>query len=308
MPAESGMRFMKALLPGLRFDRRKCCGKDRGMSKLTIKELQELKGKRQITCTTAHDYFTACACQQAGIDMFVTSGEFIRQYIAGDFTKTTETMTDLLTALEGVRKGAPDCFIYASIPHGAGNISDEKAIEASMCALNHGADAIYYSGMSLERIRACSRQKIPVIGHAGMIPWFASWLGGFHAVGKTGAEAYRVYQDALAMQEAGCIAIELECVPHEVAKEITKRLDILVISMGSGHDCDGDYMFSHDMLGMHTNRYPRHSVRYRNLYEQACEGLKEFAEDVKTGTIADKQKLINISPEELDQLKDLLNR
>lgn len=278
------------------------------MSKLTIKELLGLKGKRQITCTTAHDYFTACACQQAGIDMFVTSGEFIRQYIAGDFSKTTETMTDLLTALEGVRKGAPDCFIYASIPHGAGNISDEMAIDAAMTALNNGADAIYYSGMPLERIRACADQRIPVIGHAGMIPWFASWIGGFHAVGKTGLEAYQVYRDALAMQEAGCIAIELECVPHEVAKEISKRLDIIVISMGSGHDCDGDYMFSQDMLGMHTNRYPRHSIRYRNLYEETCEGLREFTDDVNSGSIAEKQKLINISPEELGQFLDLMDR
>lgn len=240
--------------------------------------------------------------------MFVTSGEFIRQYIAGDFSKTTETMEDLMTVLEGVRKGAPDCFIYASIPHGVGNISDGEAIKAAMVALNNGADAIYYSGMSLDRIRACANQRIPVIGHAGMIPWFASWLGGFHAVGKTGTDAYQVYRDALAMQEAGCIAIELECVPHEVAKEISKRLDILVISMGSGHDCDGDYMFSQDMLGLHTNHYPRHSVRYKNLYEHTCEGLREFANDVNTGAIAQKQKLINISPEEFYNFKELLEK
>lgn len=278
------------------------------MSKLTIKELFDLKGKRQITCTTAHDYYTACACEKAGIDMFVTSGEFIRQYIVGDFTKTTENMSDLLTVLEGVRKGAPDCFIYASIPHGLGNISDEEAIKACMAALNNGADAIYYSGMSLDRIRACADQKIPIVGHAGMIPWFASWLGGFHAVGKTADAAYQVYQDALAMQKAGCIAIELECVPYKVAEEISKRLDIIVISMGSGHKCDGEYLFSQDLLGLHNNHYPRHSLRYKNLFELTCEGIQEFADDVNSGSIAQKQKLINIPEEELDKFKELLNR
>lgn len=278
------------------------------MGKLTVKELLALKGKRQITCTTAHDYFTACACEKAGIDMFVTSGEFIRQYIAGDFSSTTETMTDLLTVLEGVRKGAPNCFIYASIPHGAGNESKSTAIKACMEAMNHGADAIYYSGMSLETIRACADEKIPIIGHVGMIPWFSSWLGGFHAVGKTADEAYQVYQDALAMQEAGCIAIEMECVPYEIAEEISKRLDIIVISMGSGHKCDGEYMFSQDMLGIHTNRYPRHSVRYKNLFEESCEGLGEFVQDVQQGTIDEKQKLIKVQPEELEKFRQLLNQ
>jgi len=269
--------------------------------KLTVKGLMELKGKRQIICTTAHDYFTASACNAAGVDMFVTSGEFIRQYIAGDFDRANETMNDLLTALEGVRRGAPDVFIYASIPHGMGNISDAKAIEGAMEALRNGADAIYYSGVSISRIKAMAEQKIPVIGHAGMIPWHQTWLGGCHAVGKTCDKALEVYRDALEMQEAGCIAIELECVPYEVASEISKRLDILCISMGSGYGCDGQYIFSHDMLGLHNNHYPRHSVRYENQYEKTCAVLKQYARDVTSGKIAEKQKLISIAPDELDR-------
>ena len=274
--------------------------------KLTVKGMMDLKGKRQITCTTCHDYFTAKACNDAGVDMFVTSGEFIRQYIAGDFTCTKETMADLLTALEGTRRGAPDVFIYASIPHGMANISNAKAVEGAMTALNNGADAVYYSGVSFERIRAMANEKVPVIGHAGMIPWHATWLGGCHAMGKTADDAYAVYEHALRMQEAGCFAIELECVPAEVAAEISKRLDILAVSMGSGCGCDGQYIFSHDMLGQHTNHYPRHSVRYENQVERTGAALKEFVQDVQTGQIAQKQKTIRIAPEELDAFRERL--
>ena len=270
------------------------------MKKLTIKELLSLKGKRQITCTTCHDFFTAKACNEAGIDVFVTSGEFIRQYIAGDFVRTNETIADLLTVLEGVRKGAPDVFIYAAIPHGSANVSDAVAIESAQEALRNGADAIYFSGLTHERIKKLAAEKIPVFGHAGMIPWFSTWYGGTRAVGKTAKEAIEVYEQALRMQEAGCIAIELECVPHEVASEISKRLDIIVISMGSGYGCDGQYVFSQDMMGLHDLHYPRHAVVYENYFEKTVSVMKQFTGDVSSGRIEKKQKTINIDKEEFE--------
>lgn len=271
------------------------------MSKLTVKGLLDLKGKRQLTCTTCHDYYTAKACNEAGVDIIVSSGEFVRQYIAGDFTKTTETMNDLLTTLEGVRKGAPDVFIYASLPHGVVSISKEETVRCAVTALNNGADAIYSSGMSLTRIKELADEKIPVVGHVGMVPWIATWLGGFHAVGKTAMDAMTVYNDALALQDAGCIAIEMECVPYKVATEISKRLNIIVLSMGSGFGCDGQYLFSHDMLGQHDNHYPRHSLKYANQNEITKEVLNSFVSDVATGNIEEKQKLIQIKSDEFEK-------
>lgn len=270
------------------------------MAKLTVKGLMDLKGKRQITCTTAHDYFTARACNDAGIDVIVTSGEFIKQYICGEFVKTNETINDLLIALEGVRKGAPDAFIYASIPHCYPYASNEQCIMNAAEAIRNGADAIYYSGVSYERIRALREAQIPVVGHAGMIPWHQTWVGGTHACGKTADDAYEVYQTALKMQEAGCIAIELECVPEKVAAEITKRLTIPVISMGSGFECDGQYLFSHDILGQHDGFYPRHSLIYETQFENAQRGMKAFVDDVASGEFNKKQKTINIKDEEFD--------
>lgn len=267
------------------------------MAKLTIRDILESKGGRQLTCTTAYDYHTAQACQLAGIDMLVTSGSFIRQRIAGDEV-TSGTMRDLLTAIEGVRRGAPDVFLYVALPFGVMSVSDENAIAAASQAMDHGADGIYYSGVPLERIRALAAQRIPVFGHAGMIPWHKTWYGGCRAVGKTAEEAWGVYEEALAMQEAGCVGIELECVPAEVAEAVSKRLRIPVLSMGSGFGCDGQYLFSEDILGAHDGHYPRHAVRYESLLDRSREALGRFVRDVRTDLLRDKQKTIPIPRDE----------
>ena len=277
------------------------------MPKLTLRELQNIKGKRKLSCTTAYDYYTARACEQAGIDMIVTSAAFIRQHIAGDLI-TSGSMDELLLALEGVRKGAPDTFVYVALPFGTASISDEKAIEAAMTALDHGADGIYYSGISYDRIAALRKEHVAVFGHAGMIPWHKSWFGGCRAVGKTAEEAMEVYRTAVKMQEAGCVGIELECVPEPVATAISARLSIPVLSMGSGDGCDGQYLFSEDLLGRHNGHYPRHSLTYTHQMAEAEEVLKQYADAVRDHWDRTGQKLVSIPGEELSAFLEALNK
>lgn len=277
------------------------------MAKLTVEELLKSKGKRKLACTTVHDYYTAKACEKAGIDMLVTSSAFLRQYIAGDMV-SSGTMYDLLTVLEGVRKGAPDTFVYVALPKGIANKSDECAIEAAMIAMDHGADGIYYSGISYERIVALRKEMVPVFGHAGMIPWHKSWFNGCRAVGKTADEAMAVYHTSLKMQEAGCVAIELECVPEPVATAISGRLSIPTLSMGSGDGCDGQYLFSEDLLGQHCEHYPRHSLVYSHQFQETCEVLRRYSDAVKYGWSDTNQKLIDIPEQEMTRFKDLLDQ
>ena len=96
-------------------------------------------------------------------------------------------------------------------------------------------------------------------------PYRSSWFGGFKAVGKTAKEALDVYEKTLAYQEAGAIAVEMEVVPHQVASEISKRVDILVISMGSGAGCDAQYLFATDILGSNTGHVPASRQRVPRL-------------------------------------------
>jgi len=256
------------------------------MARPMIKDLQNLKGKRKIVLTTAFDYYTARACELAGIDVIVTWPQY------------NETMEELLMVLEQVRKGAPNTLIGAGIPRYQAYINDTEALKCSWQAIKAGADMIYSSGMSLDLFKALAKQRIPCVGHVGFIPAHTTWFGGPRAVGKTSREARQVYEDSLDFQKSGAIAVEMECVPARVAAEITKKLDILVFSMGSGPECDGQYLFSCDLLGLNDGRYPRHSKKYASFFDDSVAVFKSYKDDVLSGTYPAKNHQIEISDDE----------
>lgn len=258
------------------------------MPRPTIKDLQNLKGKRKIVLTTAFDYYTARACELAGVDVLVT------------WPQHNETMEELLIVLAQVKKGAPNTLIGAGIPRYQAYINETEAIKCAWAALKAGADMIYSSGMSLDLFKALSKQRIPCVGHVGFIPAHATWFGGPRAVGKTSQEARQVYDDSLAFQEAGAIAVEMECVPARVAAEITKSMELLVFSMGSGPDCDGQYLFSCDLLGLNDGHYPRHSKKYASFFEDSIDVFKKYKEDVTSGTYPARNNQIEIKEDEFN--------
>ncbi len=176
------------------------------MFRPTVVDLLGLKGKRKIVLVSAFDYWTAQACESAGIDMLVT------------WADSLELMKIVLTK---VRQGAPNTFIGAGIPQNFAYVSKSNALQAAMAALEIGADAIYCSGMEIEKFKALGKQKIPFVGHVGYLPVQNTWFGGPKAVGKTCHEALQIYRDVIEYQNAGAIAVEVECVPHKVAAEIT---------------------------------------------------------------------------------------
>ena len=163
------------------------------MAKPTVRDLANLKGKRKIALTTAFDYWTARACDLAGIDVIVT------------WPQHYENMEELRIVLDQVRKGAPNTLIGVGIPRYEAYVSETEAVRCALTALKHGADLIYSSGMELAKFKALAAQRIPFVGHVGYIPAHSTWFGGPRAVGKTAAEALQVYEDTLAFQEAGAV-------------------------------------------------------------------------------------------------------
>ena len=105
-------------------------------------------------------------------------------------------------------------------------------------------------------------------------------------------EALKVYEDALAFQEAGAIAVEMECVPEKVAAEITKRLKILTISLGSGRHCDGQFLYSCDLLGTHNDHYPRHVKKYCDFFGDSVKAFRRFKEEVDSGEFPAETNII----------------
>jgi 3-methyl-2-oxobutanoate hydroxymethyltransferase len=270
------------------------------MAKPTIAQLLAGKGRRQLTQTNALDYNTARAAAEAGIDIIMGRGMFDEAQIG--------------LVLDQIVKAAPDAVIACNLPPTIAYVSDSEAIRAAMIARDHGADVVYSSGNTLSRFEAMASVGINSGGHVGLVPIRSSREGGLRATGKTLDDAMRIYRDTLAFQEAGCVIVEMECVAADIATEISKRVDMLVMSLGSGSGCDGQFLFSADLLGIQEPRYPglgkpyegplpRHAKRYTNLFEQAKTAFGEFKDEVASGVFPAPSNLIQAQPSVIEAFR-----
>lgn len=260
------------------------------MTKLTVKDLLDLKGKRPLTQVNVHKDSEARACQEAGVDMIITWER-----------------SDIVA----FRAAAPDIFLTVGLVYGQ-YVNADEAKRAAFAAMEKGADAIYCP-MSLEVVEALAAEAIPVHGHVGFVPYKRTWTGGFKAVGKNAADAYAIYERAKAYEDAGAIAIEVELVPTEVAAEISKRLKILTVAMGAGSGCDAQYLFAKDILGYNDGHIPRHAKVYRDhkaeydrLYADSVQAFREFHEEVRDGAFPTEKQTLKIDSVELEAFRERL--
>lgn len=258
------------------------------MAKLTVYDIQQLKGKRQLAQVFVTNAEEAAACEAAGMDLMCTMSGLVSQ----------------------CRAAAPNVFIIGAV--GGTSTSDADAIRAGETALGQGADAVY-TGASTKRVEAMSREFIPVVGHVGLVPYRNTFVGGMRAVGKTAEEAMKVYEDTKRYEDAGAFGVEMEVVPHEIATEISKRTSLCVISMGAGTGCDVQYLFTCDVLGTRDGHYPRHAKKYRDLLtelqkiqQERISGYKEYVEEVHSGAYLEPGHIVNAKPEELEKFKQML--
>jgi len=259
--------------------------------KLTVHDLIQAKGKRKLVLTTAFDTWTARAAEEAGVDMILAWGS---------------NLEHSKWVIDSVRLGAPNTLIGSGLPMVGAYSSEAEALRLAGELRSAGTDIIYCSGLVPEKFAALARQKYPCAGHVGYLPVQNTWFGGPRAVGKTWDEAVQVYNDTMALQKAGCIAVEMECVPAKVAAEITKRVNLLVFSMGSGPDCDGQFLFSSDLLGTNLGHYPRHSITYARLFETATQALRQYRDDVESGAYPAQKHTIKIKDEEFERFLEAI--
>lgn len=265
------------------------------MKKLSEREIKNLKGKRKLTMCTALNYFEAKMVEEAGIDEIGMGGTAVEMVFKGMPNGTKSNLEELLIFIKAVRRGAPNTFIMASIPYGYSFISDEETLKASVAMVKAGADAVKIQGGSptkISKIKRITSEGIPCQGHVGLETMYAETIGGFQCVGKKAEDAIKIYEDALRVQEAGAFQCDFEDIPHKVASEITKKLDMMTIGTGSGPDCDIQILMYSDLLGMGypTGKYPKHTKQYLNFYDDAVKALKKWKKEVKDGIYPDREK------------------
>jgi 3-methyl-2-oxobutanoate hydroxymethyltransferase len=246
---------------------------------LTVFDLKNLKGKRTVKFVQVDTLDQAIAAKEAGIEMIGTG--------------YSESKSHFPNSLKGVH-------FQFGLQWGEHANADE-ALRAAMQAMNHGAQSIYCP-MSPQVIEVLAREGVPVIAHAGLIPPKITLTGGYRAVGKSLEEAKAVWDIAKSYESAGAFAIELEVIPDRLAKEITNRTSLFTISLGSGADCDAQYLFSADILGENKDFIPRHAKKYRDLsseyerlHDERVKAYKEYIEDVENNVFANKEYSVSLN-------------
>ena len=265
----------------------------RPRKKYTVYDLQQLKGKRCLTHIHVKSPEEAAAAAEAGEDLMSCSFD----------SPEAQARLPLIVA------AAPDSFISCATPHGLA--SDEEAIRIAFAALEIGASSVYCSA-SPKIIEAMANERIPVVGHLGLVPRHVTWTN-YRAIGKTAAEARELYRQMKELESAGAYAAELEVVPHELASFLSSQTRMLLMSLGSGSGCDTQFLFSCDILGDYDERLPRHAKAYRDfqaekkrLQEERIGAFREYIADVESGEFPAKGNLIEMDETVFEKIRNEL--
>jgi len=258
--------------------------------KITTSYLQEKKRKKEkITMTTSYDYCFAKISDESGIDMILV-GDSLGMVFSGYDNTLPVTLDEMIYHTKAVVRGKEKALVVIDLPFLTYHVSVEKAIENAGRALKEsGAEAVKLEGgiIMKETINALTQRGIPVMGHIGLTPQYIHQLGGF----KIQKEKEKLFKDAKAVEEAGAFAIVLECIPEEIAKEITKSLSIPTIGIGAGRYCDGQVLVINDLLGLFDKFVPKFVKQYANLKKDAVSALQVFIDEVNCGKFPEDEHI-----------------
>jgi 3-methyl-2-oxobutanoate hydroxymethyltransferase len=277
--------------------------------KLALTELLELKERRQpIAMVTAYDAPSGRLADAAGADVILV-GDSAAMTVLGHDSTVPATMDEMIVLTRAVNRGARRPLVIADMPFGSFQVSDEEALHNAIRFVKEaGADAVKLEGAGamLSRVRALVAAGIPVMGHIGLTPQSATMLGGFKAQGRTAQKAVKLYEDALALEEAGCFAIVLEAVPAPVAARITAALSVPTIGIGAGLECDGQVLVWHDLLGLYEGHAPRFVKQYADLSTEIKRAVGTYVDEVRERRFPEEQHTYSMPEEELALFEEAL--
>jgi len=276
--------------------------------KLPLPELREMKKRGQtIVMVTAYDAPGGRLADAAGVDMILV-GDSSGMVVHGRESTVGVSLDEIVFMTQWVTRGAKRPVVVADMPFGSYEVSDEQAVaNAVRLVKDGGADAVKLErgGTSVSRARAIADAGVAVMGHVGLTPQTATVLGGFKAQGRTAERARELVDEARALEAAGCFAVVLEAVPAQVARAITKALNVPTIGIGAGPDTDGQVLVWHDMLGYYEGNAPRFVKRYADLGAVVTEALGRYAEEVRDGTFPEAQHTYAMPEEEAQAFDDV---
>lgn len=273
--------------------------------KNTVVTLQNAKDNgKKITMLTAYDYSMAKLIDEAGINMILV-GDSLGMVMLGYEDTLSVTMEDMIHHTRAVARGAKDAFVVADMPFMSYQTSVYDAVYNAGRLMKEGrAQAVKLEGGRevAEQIQAITKASIPVVGHLGLTPQSLNAFGGFKVQGKSEEAARKLLEDAKIIEEAGAVAIVLECVPAKLAELISKQVKVPIIGIGAGAGCDGQVLVYQDMLAMFGDFKPKFVKQFAPIGDLMKEAFAKYIEEVKTGAFPAQEHTFAISDEMLEKL------
>ena len=251
------------------------------LTKVTWRSIRDMKGKQKIAALTAYDYPMTKLLDEAGVDL-IHVGDTLGMVVLGYPDTTLVTMEEMEHHIRAAARAKPRAFLAADLPYRSYD-TVESAVENSKRLISAGAEAVKAEGGSeiLAQVRAIIAAGIPYFGHLGMLPQHVREEGGYRIKGKSPSERDALLTNARALSDVGAFALVLEIVTPPVAKEITKAIAIPIIGIGSGPDCDGQILVTHDLLGTFPWFTPRFVKPSLNAAEQMRAAVRNWKESLQ---------------------------
>ena len=279
------------------------------MSKVTIGELINRKAQGgKITMLTAYDCPMAKLVDEGGVDI-VLVGDSLGMVVLGYESTAPVTMDEMIHHAKAARRGVKRALLVGDMPFLSFHSSLEESVKnAGRFVQEAGCDAVKVEWkLGIEDVvKAIVDAGIPVIGHVGLTPQTAAKEGGFGMRGKDAESACRIIAQAISLQEVGCFAMVLECIPDLLAEEITSRLKIPTIGIGSGPSCDGQVLVTYDLLGLFERFTPRFVKRYADLSSVIRQAASSYVQEVRAGTFPGTEHTVSMDPGQFEQLRKQL--
>lgn len=254
------------------------------MGKFTLTKLDQMKANQEkFVCITAYDATFARLVSEAGAETILV-GDSLGNVLQGHDSTVPVRIEDMAYHTECVARGQPESLIIADMPF-MSYATPEDTLRNASKLMQAGAQMVKLEGGTWlsDSISQLVERGIPVCAHLGLTPQYVNAFGGYRVQGRTPKEAKSILADAVEIQDAGAGLLVLECVPEELATDITQKLDIPVIGIGAGPGTDAQVLVMHDLLGLNP-RPAKFVANFMQGQPSVQAALKAFVEAVKAGT------------------------
>lgn len=261
--------------------------------KITTHTLLEMKRHHEpISMITAYDFSMAKIVDSAGMDVILV-GDSASNVMAGHETTLPITLDQMIYHAASVLRAVKRSLVVVDLPFGSYQGNSKEALNSAIRIMKEtGAHAVKLEGGRevKEAIQRILSAGVPVMGHLGLTPQSIYKFGTYVVRAKEEAEAQRLREDALLLEELGCFSIVLEKIPAQLAKEVSEGLKIPTIGIGAGNGTDGQVLVLHDMLGINKDFNPRFLRRYMNLFDDIQHAMEQYIKDVKSKDFPNEQE------------------